>query len=115
MHGPAQRLIRSQGNEYTVENASGGDGRDVPTYSDVGTIVGVLERRGRPRTMTGSDGEEVQSDLEVRAVIDGVTIVEAGAADGYPTRLVHPSGRKYRVIGEYPEDSGVTVLAVMED
>lgn len=115
MQGPAQRLIRSRGNEYDVQNASGGSGRDVPTYSSDGTLVGVLERRGRPRMTTDSAGEDIETDLEIRAIVDGVTIVEAGTNDSYPTKLAHPSGKEYRVLDEFPEDSGVSVLAVIED
>jgi len=116
MKGAASRLIRQRGREYTVENASGGDGRDVPTYSPDGTIVGVLERRGMPRTMTDSAGEEIQTDTELRAVVDdGVTIQPAGTADGYPSKLIHPNGNEYRAIQSHPEDSGVTVIALIRD
>jgi hypothetical protein len=48
MNGPAHRLIRSEGAEYTVRNAPGGGGRDTPDYSDDGIVVGVLEQRGMP-------------------------------------------------------------------
>jgi len=115
MHGPAQRLIRQGGSEYTVRNASGGGGRDTPSYSDGGTLTGVLEQRGRPRGETDSSGTEVDADLEIRAVVDGQTIREAGSADGYPTRLVHPDGHTYEVLSTLPEDSGVTVLTVVRD
>ncbi|WP_459191825.1 hypothetical protein [Halosimplex sp. J119] len=115
MHGPAQRLIQKQGTEYTVQNASGGGGRDVPSYSDDGTIVGVLEQRGMPRTVQDSSGTDVEADVEIRAIPDGVTLREAGSADGYPTKLVHPQGQTYRVLATFPEDSGVTVLTVVRD
>ena len=115
MHGPAQRLIRSHGVEYQLRNASGGGGRDTPDYSDDGTLVGVLEQRGMPRTATDSAGTEVESDLEIRAVVDGQTLREAGSADGYPTKLVHPDGQTYRLLATFPEDSGVTVLTVVRD
>jgi hypothetical protein len=115
MHGPAQRLIRQRGTEYTVRNASGGSGgRDTPSYSDDGTLTAVLERQSRtPAVVTTSGGEDVESDLELRAVDDAstTTIVEAGQSD-YPTKLVHPEGQTYRVLATYPEDSGVTVIAV---
>jgi hypothetical protein len=117
MHGPAARLIQSRGLEYTVRNASGGGGRDTPSYSEDGTLVAVLERRSRSgQTATDSDGTEVDVDLEFRAVPDeSVTIREAGSADGYPTLLEHPNGRTYRVIAETPEDSGVTALSVVRN
>lgn len=115
MHGPVLRLIKQQGSEYTIRNASGGGGRDVPNYSDDGTIVGVIERRSRaPGTASTSAGEEIDSTLEIRAVVDGQTIREAGEAD-YPTKLVHPDGRTYEVVASFPEDSGVTVLTVVRD
>ena len=75
MHGPAQRLITSRGKEYTVRNASGGGGRSSPDYSDDGTLTGVLERRTRPTVETLSSGEAVESELEIRAVDVGPTIV----------------------------------------
>jgi hypothetical protein len=116
MNGPAHRLIRSQGVKYTVRNAPGGGGRDTPDYNDDGTVVGVLEQRGMPRTATDSSGADVEADLEIRAVPeDSVTIREAGSADGYPTKLVHPQGQTYRVLARFPEDSGVTVLTVVRD
>jgi len=116
MHGPIQRMIAKQGAEYTVQNATGGGGRDTPDYSDDGTVVGVLEQRGMPRTVTDSSGTDIESDLEIRSLPDdSVTIREAGSADGYPTNLVHPQGQTYRVLASFPEDSGVTVLTVVRD
>lgn len=116
MHGPAQRLIQSHGSEYQLRNASGGGGRDIPNYSDDGTLVGVLEQRGMPRTVSDSAGEDVEADLEIRAVTDdSTTLREAGSADGYPTKLVHPSGQTYRLLATFPEDSNVTVLTVVRD
>lgn len=116
MHGPIVRMIKKQGVEYTVRNADGGGGRDTPDYSDAGTVVGVLEQRGMPRTVTDSSGTDVESDLEIRGIPDdSVTIREAGSADGYPTKLVHPQGQTYRVLATLPEDSGVTVLTVVRD
>lgn len=114
MHGPAQRLIKAQGTDYTIRNASGGGGRDVPNYSDDGTLRGVLEERGQPTTMRDSSGEEVESALQIRAVYDSstTTIREAGSSGGYPTRLEHPDGFTYEVLAIHPEDSGVTVLTV---
>lgn len=121
MNGPAERLIERMGKTYTIRNASGGaGGRDTPSYSDDGTLVGVLEQRGMPRTVTDSGGGDVEADLEIRAVIpSGTTIQPAGTADGYPTLLVHPSapdpgtGPTYRVVDHFPEDSGVDVLTVV--
>jgi len=114
MHGPAKRLIQPQGVEYTVRNASGGDGRDPPSYSDDGTLTGVLEQRSMPTVESLSSGEDVESDLEIRAVDVGPPIVGAGEED-YPTKLVHPSGRAFEVLTTHPEDSGVTVLTVVRD
>lgn len=111
MHGPIARHIRQRGREYTIRNASGGGGRDTPSYSDDGTVVGVLERRGQPQTVTLSSGEEVDTRLQLRAVLDGQTIREAGQAD-YPSKLVHPDGLTYDVLVTHPEDSGVTVLTI---
>jgi len=116
MHGPIARLIQSQGREYQLQNASGGGGRDTPSYSDGGTIVGVLERRGRPQTATDSSGTEVETDLEIRAVPDdGTQLRPAGSNDGYPTLLEHPTGAEYRLLDMHEEDGGVTVLTVVED
>jgi len=116
MHGPIARLIQSQGREYQLQNASGGGVRDTPSYSDGGTIVGVLERRGRPQTATDSSGTEVETDLEIRAVPDdGTQLRPAGSNDGYPTLLEHPTGAEYRLLDMHEEDGGVTVLTVVED
>ena len=116
MHGPIARLIQSQGKEYQLQNASGGGGRDTPSYSAGGAIVGVLERRGRPQTATDSSGTEVETDLEIRAVPDdGTQLRPAGSNDGYPTLLEHPTGAEYRLLDVHEEDGGVTVLTVVED
>ena len=116
MHGAIARLIQSQGKEYQLQNASGGGGRDTPSYSDGGTIVGVLERRERPQTATDSSGTEVETDLEIRAVPDdGTQLRPAGSNDGYPTLLEHPTGAEYRLLDMHEEDGGVTVLTVVED
>jgi hypothetical protein len=117
MHGPATRLIKRLGSTYTVRNStSGSGGRDTLSYSDDGTLVGVIEQRGRGRTMTDSGGEDVEADLEIRAVLDsGVTINPAGVADGYPSILVHPNGREFRVVDHFAEDSGVDVLTVVRN
>lgn len=117
MAGAIRRLITQQGREYTVRNATGGGGgRDTPSYDDDGTLRAVVERRGIPKTFTNSAGEDVEADLELRAVPDdGVTIQPAGAADGYPTKLIHPDGRVYRVVDDHPEDGGVTVLTVVRE
>lgn len=114
MHGSAQRLIKSRGNEHTVRNASGGGGRDTPSYSEAGTLTGVLERRSTPTAETLSSGEEVATDLEIRAVDVTPEIVGAGETD-YPTKVDHPEGRTFEVVATYPEDSGVTVLTVVRD
>lgn len=116
MHGPIQRMIQSQGVEYDVHNTDGGDGdRQTPSYEPDGTLVGVLERRSRPTAETLSSGEEVAVDLEVRSIPDDTTtIVGAGESD-WPTRLKHPDGQTYEVVASYPEDSGVTVLTVVQD
>jgi hypothetical protein len=87
----------------------------VPQYADDGTLIGVIERRGRPQTAIDSGGEEVETDLELRAVPDGAAIREAGSADGYPTRLVHPDGRTFRVLDAHEEDGGVTIDFTVEE
>ena len=117
MLGAIARLIQSQGKEYQLQNASGGGGRDTPSYSAGGAIVGVLERRGRPQTATDSSGTEVETDLEIRAVPDDETMLRpAGSADGYPTLLEHPTLlAEYRLLDVHEEDGGVTVLTVVED
>lgn len=117
MHGAIARLIKSRGKEYQIQNASGGGGRDTPSYSDdVAYLFGVLERRGRPQTATDSSGTEVETDLEIRAVPDDETMLRpAGSADGYPTLLEHPTGAEYRLLDVHEEDGGVTVLTVVED
>lgn len=115
MHGAARRMILAQGTEYTVRNATrGSGGRDVPNYSDAGTLTGVLEQRGMPRTVKNSGGTEVETDLEIRSVPDSPNALhEAGEEGHYPTHLVHPDGMTYRVLAIPPEDSGVTVLTVV--
>lgn len=116
MYGAIQRMIKSQGREYQLQNATGGGGRSTPSYSDDGTIVGVLESRGMPQTATNSDGTEVETDLEIRSVPDdGTTLRPAGCDEGYPTLLEHPSGAEYRLLDMHEEDGGVTVLTVVED
>ena len=115
MQGPASRLIRSQGRTYTIQNATGGDGRSVPDYSDDGTLVGVLEQRRMPRVATDSAGEDVETDLELRTVNETTAIQPAGTADEYPSLLVDPNGREYRVINTFSEDGGVTVLTLLRD
>jgi hypothetical protein len=117
MPGATRRLIQQAGTDYTVRNATGGGGgRDIPSYQDDGTLRATIERRGLPRTVTDSAGEEVEADLELRAVPDDdVTIQAAGTADGYPTLLVHPDGQTYRVVDHHTEDGGVTVLTVVRD
>jgi len=112
--GAVARLISSEGKEYTVRNASGGGGRDTPDYSDDGTLVGVMERRSRTaQTAKASSGEEIETNLEIRAVDITPTIREAGESGGYPSRLAHPSGQTFEVVESHPEDSGVTVLSVV--
>jgi hypothetical protein len=115
--GAPHRLIQSVGETYTVRNASGGaGGRDRPNYSDDGTLVGVIERRGLSRTLADSAGEEIDADLELRAVPDdGVSITPAGQTDSYPTKLVGPNDTTYRVLDSHVEDGGVTVLTVVLD
>lgn len=117
MHGPQQRLIQSQGTEYTVRNASGGGGRDTPTYSEDGTLVAVIEQRSLPRTVSDSDGADVEANLELRAVLDdSITLREAGAGDGYPTKLEsNTTSVVYQVVDQHVEDGGITVLTVVED
>lgn len=116
MHGPIARMIRSQGATYQVRNADGGGPRDSPEYVDNGDVVGVIESRGMPQKATDSDGSEVETDLEIRSVPDdGVTLRPAGDADGYPSLLVHPNGRTYRLLDEHVEDGGVSVLTVVRD
>jgi hypothetical protein len=116
MHGAIARLIKSRGKEFQLQNASGGGGRDTPSYSDDGAyLFGVLERRGRPQTATDSSGTEVETDLEIRTVPDdGTTLRPAGSADGYPTLLEHDRA-EYRLLDVHEEDGGVTVLTVVED
>lgn len=116
MQGPAQRLIKKQGKDYTIRNATGGGDRDLPSYSDDGTLTAVLERRGRPRTVTDSAGTELEADLEIRAIVgSSTTIKTADDTDSYPTRLIHPNGTTYRVLQQHEEDGGVTVLPVVVD
>lgn len=114
MHGPLQRQIRQRGREYTIRNAtdSGGD-RTVPDYSDDGTLVGVVEQREQPSVASLPSGEEVDADLELRAVYDSTaTTIRESGVDDYPTKLKHPDGLTYRVLVKHPEDSDVTVLSL---
>lgn len=117
MLGPIARMIQSQGREYDVYNADGGGGRSTPSYGDEpdATFTGVLESRGRPQTGTDSDGNEIETDLEIRGVPDaGTTIWPMGSNNGYPTKLEHPNGTEYDVVNKHEEDGGVLVLAVIE-
>ena len=107
-------MLQSRGVEYTLRNASGGGGRSSPDYSDDGTLTGALERRTRPTVETLSSGETVESELEIRAVDIGPTIVGQGNSD-YPSKLVHPDGQTFEVVTTHPEDSGVTVMSVVRD
>lgn len=113
MMGPQARNIRQRGREYTIKNASDSNAdRTVPSYSGDGTLVGVLERRSQPTVVTLPSGDEIETELQLRAVIDSTTtIVEAGS-DDYPTKLDHPDGLSYRVLVKHPEDSGVSILSV---
>lgn len=117
MKGAAARVIQSQGSTYDVQNdTTDGGGRSTPSYNSNGTLVGVLESRGMPQTATDSDGTEVETDLEIRAVPDAdVDLIPAGSAAGYPTLLEHPDGRTYRLLDRYTEDGGVTVLTVVSE
>ncbi|WP_324757090.1 hypothetical protein [Haloarcula montana] len=115
MTGAAYRLIKKRGKEYDIRNASGGGGRSTPSYSPDGSIIGVLESRGMPKTVTLSDGSEAETRTEIRVVPDDQTIRPEGDADGYPTKLDHPNDTTYRVIDRYEEDGGVIVLTVIED
>lgn len=116
MHGPLARMIQSQGREYQIENADGGGGRSTPSYEPDGTLRGVLESRGQPQQTTDSDGEVIETDLEIRAVADDETTIRPmGSAGGYPTKLKHPNGTEYDVVDRHEEDAGVLVLAVLEN
>lgn len=117
MTGPERRLIKQMGKDYTVKNASGGSGgRELPSYSGSNTVTAVLERRGMPKAETQSDGTEVETDLELRAIVpSGMTITPAGESSNAPTKLEHPNGTMYRVLATHEADSGVDVLTVMED
>lgn len=115
MKGAARRLILAQGSTYTVRNATGEGGRNTPSYEDDGTLTGILEQRpGMPNTTRDSSGREVEASLNIRAIVDGTTIRTADDTSGYPTRLVHPSGATYEVVDSHLEDSGVTVMMVVE-
>jgi len=114
MKGAERQVIKQLGKSYTVRNASGGGGRDVPNYSDDGSLTGVLEQRSRPMTQTLSSGETVETDLEVRSVDPTPSIVGQGETD-YPTKLVHPNGRTFEVVDTFDEDGGVTVITVVSD
>jgi len=118
MKGAERRAIKGSGKTYAVRNASGGSGgRDTPDYSGDGTLTAVLEQRGRPQTATDSDGTEIETDLELRAVVpDGTTIREAGESGGWPTKLDHPDrNATYRVMATRLEDGGVTPITVVRD
>jgi len=113
--GAVENLIRKTGVEYDIRNASGGGGRAAPSYGADGTLPGVLEQRGTPTTATDSSGNEVETDSEIRAIVDdGIKLREAGSADGYPTLLDHPTDRTYRLLSITTEDGGVSVLTVVE-
>lgn len=114
MRGPARRLILAQGREYTVQNApDGGGGRDTPTYADDGSVIGVLEQRGMPRSIQDSSGATIETSLEIRAVTSGGIEFRGAGETDYPSKLVHPTDQVYDVVATFPEDSGVTVLAVV--
>lgn len=118
MKGASRKAINAVGRDYTIRNASGGGGRDAPSYSDDGTLRAVIERRTlTPTIERQSAGEEVAVDLEIRAVYDAAstTIREQGSSTGYPTKLVHPNGQTYEVVATHDEDGDVTVIAVVRD
>lgn len=131
MKGAAYRLIRKLGTEFDVQNATRDPGpttieedetstqsqtytsgdRTTPTYEPVGTVRATLEERRTPGTERDSSGEEVDHDLELRAVDVDVELFEAGD-DDWPTRFVHRSGTVYELVASHEEDTGVMVLAV---
>jgi len=114
MIGPERKAINAVGKTYDVRNATGGGGRSSPYYSGDGTLTGVLERRGTPTTETLSSGEDVETDLEIRAVDPEPAIIGQGRSD-YPTKLTHPDGDVFEVIDTVPEDGGITVITVVPD
>lgn len=113
MKGAIRRVIRSQGVEFDVRNASSSSGdRTTPSYADDGTVMGVTKTSTGPTVETTSAGEEINVDLEIRAIIDGTTtIVDAGTTEN-PTKLIHPDGYEYQVLAVYPEDNNVAVMTV---
>lgn len=114
--GPIGQLIAEEGKEYDVLTASDAEGRDIPSYSSAGTLMGVLERRGRPRTVTTSAGEEVDVDTEIRTTNENdISIMPTGTRDSHPAKLKHPNGTEYRVVDTHPEDGAVTVISVVRD
>lgn len=127
MHGPAQRMIQSQGDEFLIRNAPETGDRETPSYSDDGTLVGVLEQRSRPTVETLSSGEDVEADLEIRAVPDAGTTIRGAGETGRPTKLIPGPeygdhyGDSYShdealvVVATHTEDGGVTVLTVVWD
>lgn len=128
MHAAAARLIEKHGEPIDIYNATGGGGRTMTDYGadPDGTVKMVSEQRSRGRTVTDSSGTEVEATVEFRCVIDEVgygdaygdlyggspQIIPAGA--GEPTELERPNGKRYRVMDDYLEDSGVLVLSVVE-
>jgi len=116
MKGAERRMIKSSGKEYTIRNASGtSGGRDIPNYTDDGTLWGVLGSTS-PSATTDSAGTEIEADLEIRAVYDtSSTTIRGVGESGQPSKLVHPNGTVYRVLDHHDEDGGVTVLSVARE
>lgn len=116
MKGAEKKAIEAVGKQYAVRNSVGSerDGRSSPDYADVGQLTGVLERRSTPTTVTLSSGEDVEIDLEIRAVDPEPNIIGQGNSN-YPTKLTHPNGDAFEVVDTIPEDGGVTLITVVPD
>lgn len=117
MTGAIERLLDDQGQSYTLRNAArSGGGREVPSYSDDGTITGSLRRTGNSaRVVEDSDGAEHMIEYELVVVLDGSeTIREMGESEGFPTQIVGDQAT-YLVAHRYTDDSGATVLSLVEN
>jgi hypothetical protein len=114
MRGAERRGIKANGRAYQIRNATDANtDLELPGYSDDGELVGVLERRNTPDVDTSSKGDEIVTDLQLRAVYDSSqTTIREATADDWPTKLVHPNGDVYRVRVTLREDRDVTVLSL---
>ena len=80
------------------------------------TVDAEMSDPGEPDISRGTDGSQVEIDLEMWIRDDaGVTIVEMGAENDQPTELTDTAtGKTYRVQDQFREGNGLLKLQVVE-